>query len=173
MPYIATADKRAHQVTKAWHDANVVPFPEIAKFTLNQHEKTRKQLLAISNQRALTTEERNRLKAHTNWVNVNKAWTWLAGRELSEFGFETLDQVHGNACTHACGCQTQHVFDHNKAQAGEHAENHPHFPRKSCVKHAVLAKDFKAHFVKVHADNKAQHEAAKAAAAKAALHAQK
>lgn len=154
MSTIKTWDGVEHTVTDEWHKQNAEAFPELQTYTEKQLEQLRLQLLHQSNTDPLSERDRAKLEAATKWKNVNTAWRWLAGRHYNEIGFAALDQVHGNATTHACGCVTQHIFDHNKAMAGEPLMHHAHYPRKSCEKHKpLLDQDYQTHYAQVNSDN--------------------
>lgn len=103
---------------------------------IGQCDRERWTLLALSNERALSDVEAARLAAVTHHFNVRNALIFLAGRPHTDFGFDGVDQVHGNRWIAACGCQLHHVFDHHKAIAGEPREVHAHTPRHVCEAHA-------------------------------------
>lgn len=175
MGTIKTYDGEDHPVTDDWFAKNVTPNPALVSLTEAQHENMRKGLLNLSNKRQLSAQERQQLSAITNIQNVNRAWRWLAGRHYNEFGFTHLDQVHGNKSTHICGCQTQHVFDHNLVQANANlppekqvpVQTYPHHLVRSCPAHEHLAGDYVAHSKQVYADAEAQVAAIQAKAAAA------
>ena len=120
MPEIRLDDGSVHQVTQAWWDECVAPYPGIDEDSEAGRESARLALLAGSQTlhddgKSLSVEELALLEALTKWKNVARAWRWVktGDRHYSEFGFQHLDQVHGNAAHHACGCITQFAFDHN------------------------------------------------------------
>lgn len=139
MPKIKTYDGMEHEVTQAWWDECVAPFDGIQHGTAEEHEMLRRRLLDLSNARRLFDNEKLLLEACTKFGNVNRAWKWLDGRHYSEFGFAHLDQVHGNRQSWACGCETQHAFDHYVARdTPEDVVHHAHTSLAACSKHKVF-----------------------------------
>jgi hypothetical protein len=102
----------------------------------------------------LTAEEALRLANIVHVMNCHHAVNFLAGRDHGEFGFDGIDQVHGNKITHPCGCQTTHVFDHYQARAENPGELqlHPHFSKAWCARHKHRRQEFRAHYEAVRAD---------------------
>lgn len=162
MTTIKTYDGMVHNVSPAWHAENIAPYEGIENMPEAQIESMIRGFLEASNTRALTKQEYGLLQAATKIRNVNNAWRFMGGRHYREVGFKCLDQVHGNRSTHPCGCKTQHIFDHNIAQAhanGDHSQpivHHAHHVYSSCDKHAHLVNDFVAHSAQVYADNSAE-----------------
>lgn len=149
-------DGQQHPVTDGWYAQNVASWPAITSLTASGVATAISNLLALSNTRQLSDDEEAYLQALTRLKNANVALKAVAGRDYAaEFGFEGVDQIHGNSASFACGCKLHYIFDHNKAQAGEQHEHHPHHPLRVCKAHAELSGDFKAHFAKVVSDHKA------------------
>lgn len=133
----------ADQLTAAF--GNSVPTREMAKAYI-------KTLLAASDERILTEQERTRLAACDVVINLNKSALELKGRPVSDFfGSDgTLCQVHGNHFTHACGCITAHIFDHHKRHLPDELTLHAHHSPYVCSEHEHLRGDFKAHYALLH-----------------------
>lgn len=148
--HIWTADGTKHRVTDAWWAENVEPWPHIQGLPQGAREALRLRLLTDSNDRELTAGEAREIEALTRWKNVERAWTWLAGRHWREFGFVALDQVHGNSCRHSCGCVTQYVFDHNLRSVSGPRAHYPHYPQRVCEAHEALRSNWRAHYVVLH-----------------------
>jgi len=99
----------------------------------------------------LDPEERRVLAAINNRENLTRAAAWLDGKELAEFGFETLDQVHGqtwhpDVCeglSSGTGCEVHQVWDHRLRHTGEGIVVHAHRSHRTCERHATLS--FKDH----------------------------
>jgi hypothetical protein len=99
----------------------------------------------------LDPDERRVLAAWTTRANLHSAAKWLDGKPLSEFGFETLDQVHGQAWhPDVCdgihkgeGCVVHQVFDHRLRHGGEEITVHAHRSHKTCARHSTV--EFKDH----------------------------
>jgi hypothetical protein len=158
-------------VTDHWHDANTAPFPHLAELTRDELRTAQDDLLRKSEQSiserlgnataeeiaalpesvrqrlaeaSLTPAEHALLKAANNHYDVRTAIDFLAGRPLSDFGFEGVDQVHGNRQHLECGCKLHWVFDHHRRHDTDdtfgHNERrlHPHFPHAVCARHAHL-----------------------------------
>lgn len=98
----------------------------------------------------LTVEEDDQLRALDRVINVHHGVAFLRGRDHAEFGFDGVDQVHGNAEHLPCGCILHSVHDHHRRGQPD-IEVHPHMPRRSCERHASMA-DFKLHYAAAHAD---------------------
>ncbi len=146
------------------------PHPDLMAAPYEALTTERDALLRLSNERtgprgkwadepmapngSLTVREQARLEAVVRVINVHHGAAWLAGRDHAEFGFEGVDQVHGNAHHMDCGCILHSVHDHNQ-RGGEEAKPQPHGSRHACERHAHLRADFKAHWDRAHADNKA------------------
>ena len=109
----------------------------------------------------LTVDEARRLANITHVMNCHHAVNFLAGRDHAEFGFEGIDQVHGQKTTLPCGCQIHHVFDywHGRGDLPHQAVKddrplvlHPHYSKRWCDRHKEHAGDFRAHHAAVMAD---------------------
>jgi hypothetical protein len=157
-------DGVAFPVTAAWHASVIAPYPEMGAWDHDQLELERTRLLELSNEtparigqrrNVWTPETAARLDAVTHVINVHRATRWLEGRSHEEFNFTGVDQIHGNSCTHACGCTTQHLFDHHKRHGPpESLVVHPHDPRVVCEMHKPhLPLGLAAFHAKVHEDN--------------------
>ncbi len=127
-----------YPVTDAWHAANNGPFPTLAGETREALRNIQDQLLQASNSRALTDDELATLKAANNHFDVRTSIDWLAGRDIADFGFTGVDQVHGGAGSFDCGCRLRTVFDHVVATADDASGLviNPHYPRAVCTTHA-------------------------------------
>lgn len=99
----------------------------------------------------LDKTERRVLAAINTRDNLYSAAKWLAGKPLSEFGFETLDQVHGQAWhPDVCdgkhtgdGCVVHQVWDHRLRHGGEEIKVHAHRSHQTCARHSTI--DFTDH----------------------------
>jgi len=100
----------------------------------------------------LTALEDARLRNLDRVINVHHGVNFLRGRSHADYGFDGVDQVHGNQHTMACGCILHSVHDHNLRGTPD-AVLQPHLPRRSCAEHAHLASDHQAHWAKVQLDN--------------------
>jgi hypothetical protein len=152
-------DGQLRPVTPAFYARNIVPYPELAYWSHDELEVERRRLLDQS-ERALarfepgvtfTRADEDRLQAVTRVINAHRATrAFLAKRDLAEFGFAGVDQLHGNSQRLDCGCVLHYAFDHHLAHAGLPHEHIPHFPLKVCTAHAELAAlDFRQHFYSV------------------------
>jgi hypothetical protein len=159
-------------VTAAWHAANTVPFPHLAELTRDELRVVQDHLLRKSEETiserlggasadeiaalpesvrrrlaasSLTPSEHALLRAANNHYDVRTAIDYLAGRPLSDFGFEHADQVHGNLWHAGCGCKLHRVFDHNRRFEDWSQSNarqiHPHYAHTVCEVHAPYADD--------------------------------
>lgn len=106
-------------VTDGWDAANSQSWPELAKMDRAQIDGERKRILALSEDRRLTSEERSYLKTLDNHYNVRNALKVLGINDPSHPAFEFMgaDQLHGNRITFDCGCQLNVIFDHHQAMA--------------------------------------------------------
>lgn len=164
-----TVNGADYPITQKFRDEVLGPHPDLANRTLNELENLRGDLLRLSTRRhnwrepkpkgavmalggTLTIAEADRLACITHVLNVHQAVNFLQGRLHTEFGFDGIDQVHGNAVHAPCGCILHHVFNHHKRHE-KTVTTYPHYPRCSCDAHAHLAGDFKAHHATVLADN--------------------
>jgi len=99
----------------------------------------------------LSIPERALLSKINTRDNLHSAADWLGDKELAEFGFETLDQVHGQSwhpdvCEGQArreGCVIHQVFDHRLRHTGEGIVVHAHRSHQTCARHATLS--FKDH----------------------------
>lgn len=105
-------------------------------------------LIALADQRhknfqepVLTVDERALLAAADRVHDLHTQATFLNGKELSDFGFDHLDQVHGILHTNPCGCQRHLMHDHYAMTN----DSQPHRVLSTCDKHAHLKDDPKAH----------------------------
>lgn len=168
-------------VTRPWYVSVIKPNLDFASWDHDKLELERSRLLLLSengpssvaqgisetqwieafkhNQQRFGDAERLRLANVTHVINAHRATRWLQGRPYQDFGFTGVDQVHGNACEHSCGCKTQHCFDHHKREGPpEGIITYPHFPQIACGKHKVfLFRDgLQVFHDKVHFDNRNQ-----------------
>jgi hypothetical protein len=134
--------------------------PDLLSLPYEQLEAMRDALLQLSTRRhnfqaatpqaplamhgTLTLAEQDRLVAIVHVINVHNGVNFLQGRDHAEFGFEGVDQIHGNAHHLACGCILHVVFDHHR-RGEEGLELQPHHPRVSCAAHQAHLPDFRAH----------------------------
>jgi hypothetical protein len=135
-------------VTQKFQDEVLAPYPHLATATYEQLELMRSALLNRSNLRSnymlsvpkdhpmapggtLTVVERAELDAVTHLINVHHGINFLQGRSHTDFGFDGVDQVHGNADHKACGCVDTYVFDHHKRHEPD-VKLHPHYPKHVC-----------------------------------------
>lgn len=164
-------------VTDHWHEANTVPFPHLAGLSRDEHRKVQDDLLLKSHgsvsdqldamgattceameaiqpetwrqiiQASLTPDEFALLRAANNHYDTRTAIDFLAGRPLSDFGFDGVDQVHGNDQAFKCGCKLNIVFDHHRRNdpvaewSSNERRHHPHYPSRVCDLHAEHAHD--------------------------------
>jgi hypothetical protein len=99
----------------------------------------------------LDKDERRLLAQINTRDNLHSAADWLGDEELSEFGFETLDQVHGQSwhpdvCEGQAsreGCVVHQVFDHRLRDTPDQIKVHAHRIHQTCSRHATLT--FKDH----------------------------
>lgn len=95
----------------------------------------------------LTAIERVYLTAWNNRRNLDSAIKWLNGKDYrKEFGFETLDQVHGQSwAPDSCGCVVHQVWDHRLRETPELIVHHAHRSHMICERHEGKFKDHHAH----------------------------
>ena len=124
--------------------------PDLAAFAYSQLETSRDALLRLSNMRrrymvptpsepmapsgSLTVIEQARLDAITHVINVHHAVNFLQGRPHTDFGFDGVDQVHGNTHQKDCGCVHTYVFDHHKRFDAD-LTLHRHHDKRLCKDH--------------------------------------
>lgn len=106
-----------YDVTDAWHAAYTEPYPELAQLSRSSLDHARWNILNLSNERPLTSAEEARLAAITHHYNVRNALHVLGCPDHTQFGFDGVDQLHGNRATLPCGCELNVVFDHHHAMA--------------------------------------------------------
>ncbi len=127
------------------------PHPDLATLSYDQLLDRRDRLLAISNARhayalpmprepmavngTLTLTEQARLENIVHTINVHHGVRFLQGRSHTDFGFDGVDQVHGNEHRKECGCILTVVFDHHQRHANPTL--HEHYPRRLCAAHTV------------------------------------
>ena len=85
----------------------------------------------------LTVAEYDRLQAIVRTMNVHHGVNFLQGRPHTDFGFEGVDQVHGNLLHLDCGCIHAVVFDHHQRHVRPPV--HEHYPRRLCEDHKATA----------------------------------
>lgn len=166
-------------VTGHWHEANTVPFPWLADLSRDKLRELQDELLRKSNESiseklggltaeeiaalpksvrqklaasSLSPREHALLRAANNHFDVRTAADSLAGRPLSDFGFDGVDQVHGNRHDYGCGCKLNVVFDHHRRfgdwSLSNERQHHPHYPHTVCALHQAHAGDLdELHFV--------------------------
>jgi hypothetical protein len=169
-----TIKGKDYPVTAKFRLAVLGPHPQLAVMNYGELAQQKKALLDLSSARHnyqaeipegqdmdptgnLTVGEAQLLANITHVMNCHHAVNFLAGRDYGEFGFEGIDQVHGNRTQHLCGCVTQHVFDHHKAREpwvkdAPALKLHPHYSRAWCDRHKGHKLDFRAHYAAVRAD---------------------
>lgn len=171
-------------VTDHWHEANTTPFPHLAGLSRDDHRKIQDELLLKSNrsiseqlgglsageiealpeetrrkvvQASLTEREHALLRAANSHYDVRTAVDFLAGRPISDFGFDGYDQVHGNSHAFKCGCRLHVVFDHHRRNEDwsntNERQHHPHYPAQVCDLHAPHAHDLDLLHLAVHEHN--------------------
>jgi hypothetical protein len=151
---VVTHKGATYPVTDAWDAVNNAPWPDLAALSRLELRALQDQLLTISNQRALAPAEAARLAAANNHFDVRTAIDFLDGRDIADFGFTGVDQVHGNRQTFGCGCQLHTVFDHGLRGDPGNLTLYPHVPRAVCDTHAPLnVSAWEALHEKVIADN--------------------
>lgn len=172
---------KAYPVSQQFEDEVLRPYPDLASATVWQLIAMGNEIGQLSSLRAkyilprplgvpmapggtLTVAEEARRSAIIHVFNIHTTVNFLEGRSHEEFGFATIDQVHGNEIVKECGCTLRTVHDHHKRGTVE-AVPHPHTPLKSCDAHAHMAEDFRAHHATVIADCEAIVAAAEAQAA--------
>ena len=139
-------------VSPEFQDETTAICPELETMDAPEVLSSMVDILAISELRALTDDERARLRAYNLHHNLRNAIVFLQGRPISDFGMIYYDQVHGQRATYECGCQLHAVFDHYIAQAGNEAPTrvysgttdlilHPHYSRHVCAAHRYMAGD--------------------------------
>lgn len=139
-------DGQDFPVTDGWHAAVIEPYPELATWGHDQLEAERTRLLEKSNVTLTaigqaaptwTPADAARLAAVTHVINAHRATRFLGGRSHEDFGFDGVDQVHGNRYTAPCGCELHHIFDHHIAVSEDRSDLvvHPHYPRFVCDDH--------------------------------------
>lgn len=138
-------------VTDGYYETNYAPFPGIEDMTEAQCEKMRKDILVTSEGRndlgiypTLTPHERALLEALTNIKNTHKAVRWLGEETHEKFGFDGVDQVHGNHHYPACGCIYHTVHDHH-TRGTDKIVIQPHRSVFACQHHSHHLPDYKAH----------------------------
>jgi hypothetical protein len=138
---------KSHPVSDKFRTEVLNVHPDLATRNYGELTVERDRLLHLSNQRynldepipagepmaqnnTLTVAEQARLENITHVINVHNAVKFLNGRSHADFGFDGVDQVHGNRWTLACGCVKHVVFDHHKrhdaARLVHHDHPHPH-----------------------------------------------
>lgn len=147
-------DGQHYPVNGHWHEANTAPWPHLAATTRQQLREIQDALLLKSNDEPLSKDELAYLRAANNHFDVRTAIGFLRGRDHREFGFEGVDQVHGQWERLECGCRLAFVFDHHKARADEPYEVHPHTPLPICDSHAPYQHDVKLLHERAVADNR-------------------
>lgn len=150
---------KAYPVTSKFAAEVLAPHPDLAARTYIELVVLRDRLLQLSTRRAsleeeipqealdnetvLTPAELSRLENITHVINVHNAVRFLVGRSHADFGFEGVDQVHGNRHHSECGCVRHVVFDHHRRNEkdanGEPIaptlHPHPHPFDRTCAKH--------------------------------------
>jgi hypothetical protein len=144
----------SYPVTAKFQDEVLAAHPDLASKAYPDLAAEQKRILDLSTRRynldellppgehtapggVLTMTEQYRLDCVTHVMNVHQAVKFLQGRSHSDFGFDGIDQVHGNRITLPCGCVKHHIFDHHKRHTPEELvfHDHPHPHDRKCRDH--------------------------------------
>lgn len=168
-------DGKAYPVSAVFEAETATPHPDLLAMPYPALEVERSRLLKLSDDRhafrvaepvgplapsgTLTIVEADRLDAVTRTINVHSAVRFLGGRPQTDFGFEGVDQVHGNAVRMDCGCIFHTVHDHH-LRGTDGAVAQLHRTHRACAVHTdQVAKGVEAHWAEAVAHNQRVAEA--------------